>query len=83
MGDLLKPQFLSNHQGKKSNHIYFTATLDAELVMSGLKEIIYLVEPLENLKMIQTLRIKDSQENLLVLTALKKLRDEGKGIIYD
>ena len=51
IGDLLKPQYLSNYQAKKSNHIYFTATLDAakwgaELAASKSKERIYLVEPL-------------------------------------
>ena len=29
IGDLLEPLHLSNYQDKKSNHIYFTATLDA------------------------------------------------------
>jgi len=29
IGDLLEPQHLSNYQDKKSNHIYFTATLEA------------------------------------------------------
>ena len=29
VGDLLEPQYLSNYQDKKSNYIYFTATLDA------------------------------------------------------
>ncbi|WP_178382853.1 NAD(+)--rifampin ADP-ribosyltransferase, partial [Paenibacillus sp. P46E] len=28
IGDLLEPLYLSNYQDKKSNHIYFTATLD-------------------------------------------------------
>lgn len=51
IGDLLEPQFLSNYQDKKSNYIYFTATLDAakwgaELARSKCKERIYLVEPL-------------------------------------
>src|SRR5690625_429785 len=51
VGDLLKPQFLSNYQNKKSNYIYFTATLDAakwgsELARSKSKERIYIVEPL-------------------------------------
>lgn len=51
IGDLLEPQHLSNYQDKKSNHIYFTATLDAakwgaELATSNLKERIYIVEPL-------------------------------------
>jgi hypothetical protein len=51
IGDLLVPQHLSNYQDKKSNHIYFTATLDAakwgaELANSSAKERIYIVEPL-------------------------------------
>lgn len=51
IGDLLKPLHLSNYQNKKSNYIYFTATLDAakwgaELAISKLKERIYIVEPL-------------------------------------
>lgn len=51
IGDLLVPQYLSNYQDKKSNHIYFTATLEAakwgaELAKSAAKERIYIVEPL-------------------------------------
>ncbi|WP_091020994.1 NAD(+)--rifampin ADP-ribosyltransferase [Paenibacillus amylolyticus] len=51
IGDLLEPQFLSNYQDKNSNHIYFTATLNAakwgaELARSSAKERIYIVEPL-------------------------------------
>ncbi|RLL48355.1 NAD(+)--rifampin ADP-ribosyltransferase [Oceanobacillus piezotolerans] len=51
IGDLLVPNHLSNYQDKKSNYIYFTATLDAakwgaELAASKLKERIYVVEPL-------------------------------------
>ncbi|MBP2259048.1 NAD(+)--rifampin ADP-ribosyltransferase [Virgibacillus alimentarius] len=51
IGYLLEAQYVSNFQDKKSNHIYFTATLDAakwgaELGTSGLKERIYIVEPL-------------------------------------
>jgi hypothetical protein len=51
IGDLLEPQHLSNYQDKKSNYIYFTATLDAakwgaELATSTTKERIYIVEPL-------------------------------------
>lgn len=51
IGDLLEPQHLSNYQDKKSNYIYFTATLDAakwgaELAASKSKERIYIVEPL-------------------------------------
>ena len=51
IGDLLEPQHLSNYQDKKSNYIYFTATLNAakwgaELAISKSKERIYIVEPL-------------------------------------
>lgn len=51
IGDLLVPQYLSNYQDKKSNFIYFTATLDAakwgaELAKSQSKERIYIIEPL-------------------------------------
>jgi hypothetical protein len=51
IGDLLEPQHVSNYQDIKSNHIYFTATLEAakwgaELAKSKAKERIYLVEPL-------------------------------------
>ncbi|PKQ90934.1 NAD(+)--rifampin ADP-ribosyltransferase [Paenibacillus sp. BGI2013] len=51
IGDLLEPQFLSNYQEKNSNHIYFTATLNAakwgaELARSNAKERIYIVESL-------------------------------------
>ena len=51
IGDLLEPQHLSNYQNKKSNYIYFTATLNAakwgsELAVSKSKERIYIVEPL-------------------------------------
>lgn len=51
IGDLLEAQHLSNYQDKKSNYIYFTATLDAakwgaELARSKSKERIYIVEPL-------------------------------------
>ncbi|WP_379163174.1 NAD(+)--rifampin ADP-ribosyltransferase [Paenibacillus sp. sgz5001063] len=51
IGDHLEPQHLSNYQDKKSNHIYFTATLEAakwgaELAASTSKERIYIVEPL-------------------------------------
>ena len=50
IGDLLEAQHLSNYQDKKSNHIYFTATLEAakwgaELAKSESKERIYIVEP--------------------------------------
>ena len=51
IGDLLEPQYGSNYQDKKSNNIYFTATLDAakwgaELAASDAKERIYIVEPM-------------------------------------
>ena len=51
IGDMLEPQHLSNYQDKKSNYIYFTATLEAakwgaELARSNSKERIYIVEPL-------------------------------------
>lgn len=51
IGDLLEPQNQSNFQDKKSNHIYFTASLDAakwgaELATAHSKERIYIVEPL-------------------------------------
>lgn len=50
IGDSLDPLYNSNYQDKKSNHIYFTATLEAakwgaELAASDAKERIYLVEP--------------------------------------
>ncbi len=53
VGDLLEPLHLSNYQDKKSNYIYFTATLDAakwgaELARSKSKERIYIVEPLDD-----------------------------------
>lgn len=116
IGDLLKPQHLSNYQNKKSNYIYFTATLNAakwgaELATSKSKERIYIVEPLgdfENdpnltntkfsgnptrsyrskypLKIIAELgsweRHSDEEINNII-TSLKKLREEGKAIIYD
>ncbi len=51
IGELLEAQHASNYQDKKSNYIYFTATLEAakwgaELAASHSKERIYLVEPL-------------------------------------
>ena len=51
IGDTLEPHHLSNYQDKKSNYIYFTATLEAakwgaELASSQSKERIYIVEPL-------------------------------------
>ena len=116
IGDLLKPQHLSNYQDKKSNYIYFTATLDAakwgaELATSESQERIYIVEPIgdfENdpnltdkrfpgnptrsyrskspLKIIAELgsweRHSDEEINHM-LTSLKKLREQGKSIIYD
>lgn len=50
IGDLLEAQNPSNFQDKKSNYIYFTATLEAakwgaELAFSDLPERIYIVEP--------------------------------------
>jgi rifampin ADP-ribosylating transferase len=116
IGDLLNPQHLSNYQDKKSNYIYFTATLNsakwgAELATSKSKERIYIVEPLgdfENdpnltdkkfpgnptrsyrskdpLKIVAELgsweRHSDDEINNM-LTSLKKLREEGKNVIYD
>ncbi|MCP3033046.1 NAD(+)--rifampin ADP-ribosyltransferase [Halobacillus sp. A1] len=116
IGDLLEPQHLSNYQDKKSNYIYFTATLEAakwgaELAKSTSKERIYVVEPLgdfENdpnvtdkkfpgnptrsyrskmpLKITAELkaweRHSDEQINHM-LSHLKKLRDQGKAVIYD
>ncbi len=116
VGDLLKPLHLSNYQDKKSNYIYFTATLDAakwgaELATSKSKERIYIVEPLgdfendpnltdkrysgnltrsyrskSSLKIIAELgsweRHSDEEINNM-LQSLKKLREQGKAIIYD
>ncbi|ASF41301.1 MULTISPECIES: NAD(+)--rifampin ADP-ribosyltransferase [Halobacillus] len=50
IGELLKPQYRSNYQDKKSNYIYFTASLEAakwgaELASSSSQERIYMVEP--------------------------------------
>ncbi|MGO1059555.1 NAD(+)--rifampin ADP-ribosyltransferase [Planococcus sp. FY231025] len=50
IGDLLEAQNQSNYQDKKSNYIYFTATLEAakwgaELAAGDAKERIYLIEP--------------------------------------
>lgn len=116
IGDLLEPQHLSNYQDKKSNFIYFTATLDAakwgaELATPKSKERIYIVEPLgdfENdpnltdkkfpgnptrsyrskspLKIIAELSLweRHSDEEINhMLTALKKLRDQGIAVIDD
>jgi Rifampin ADP-ribosyl transferase len=116
IGDLLEPQHLSNYQDKKSNYIYFTATLDAakwgaELAASKSKERIYIVDPLgsfENdpnltdkkfpgnptrsyrsqspLKIIAELGSweRHSEEEINdMLISLKKLREQGKNIIYD
>ncbi|MFZ3591402.1 NAD(+)--rifampin ADP-ribosyltransferase [Bacillus sp. DJP31] len=116
IGDLLEPQHLSNYQDKKSDFIYFTATLNAakwgaELATSKSKERIYIVEPLgdfENdpnltdkkypgnptrsyrskspLKIIAELnsweRHSDEEINHM-LTSLKKLREQGKDVIYE
>ncbi|WP_088008334.1 NAD(+)--rifampin ADP-ribosyltransferase [Indiicoccus explosivorum] len=51
LGDLLEAQNRSNYQDKKSNYIYFTATLNAakwgaELAAGDAQERIYIVEPL-------------------------------------
>lgn len=51
IGDLLEAKNPSNYQDKKSNFIYFTATLEAakwgaELAAGDLQERIYIVEPL-------------------------------------
>ncbi|MBX0315286.1 NAD(+)--rifampin ADP-ribosyltransferase [Planococcus glaciei] len=51
VGNLLEAQNQSNYQNKKSNYIYFTATLEAakwgaELAATDAKERIYLVEPM-------------------------------------
>lgn len=116
IGDLLEAQYSSNYQDKKSNYIYFTATLDAakwgaELAASEEKERIYIVEPLggfENdpnltdkrfsgnptrsyrsqspLKIIAELGAWErhsEQEISFMLHSLKKLREDGKDIIYD
>ena len=116
IGDLLKPQYMSNYQNKKSNYIYFTATLDAakwgaELAANNSKERIYIVEPLgefENdpnltdkrfpgnptrsyrskypLKIIAELgswERHSDEEISSMLSALKKLSDEGRNVIYD
>ena len=50
IGDQLEPHNFSNFQDKKSNYIYFTASLEAakwgaELAASDSKERIYVVEP--------------------------------------
>lgn len=50
IGDKLEAQNQSNYQDKKSNYIYFTATLEAakwgaELAAGDAKERIYIVEP--------------------------------------
>ncbi|ARI77849.1 NAD(+)--rifampin ADP-ribosyltransferase [Halobacillus mangrovi] len=116
IGDLLKPHHLSNYQNKKSNYIYFTATLDAakwgaELAIANSKERIYIVDPLgdfENdpnltdkkfpgnptrsyrskspLKIIAELSSWERHSNEEIkhmLTSLKKLREQGKDVIYD
>ena len=68
IGDLLEPQHLSNYQDKRSNYIYFTATLDAakwgaELAKSKSKERIYIVEPLGNFENDPNLTNKRSSGN--------------------
>lgn len=116
LGDVLTPNYSSNFQEKKSNYIYFTATLDAakwgaELAKSDLKERIYIVEPLGEfesdpnltnkkfsgnptrsyrskfpLKVVAELGlwVRHSDEEINQMhTTLKKLKDEGKDIIYD
>mgnify|MGYP003620631374 FL=1 len=116
IGDLLKPQYMSNYQNKKSNYIYFTATLDAakwgaELAANNSKERIYIVEPMgefENdpnltdkrfpgnptrsyrskypLKIIAELgswERHSDEEISSMLSALKKLSEEGRNVIYD
>ncbi|MGV2939240.1 NAD(+)--rifampin ADP-ribosyltransferase [Mesobacillus sp. LC4] len=116
IGDLLEPQHLSNYQDKKSNYIYFTATLDAakwgaELATSKSKERIYVVEPLgefENdpnltdkkfpgnptrsfrskfpLKIVAELSSWERHSNEEInhmLTFLKKVREQGKAVIFD
>ncbi|SIS58936.1 NAD(+)--rifampin ADP-ribosyltransferase [Salimicrobium flavidum] len=50
INELLEPKQSSNYQDKKSNYIYFTATLNAakwgaELAASRSEERIYIVEP--------------------------------------
>ncbi|MDQ0427435.1 rifampin ADP-ribosylating transferase [Planomicrobium stackebrandtii] len=50
IGDFLEAHYVSNYQDKKSNYIYFTATLEAakwgaELAASDATERIYVVEP--------------------------------------
>lgn len=116
LGDLLEPQNLSNYQDKKSNYIYFTATLDAakwgaELAKSDRPERIYIIEPqgeFENdpnltdkrfpgnptrsyrstspLKIVAELGSWERHTNEQIetmLTALQKLKDEGKNVILD
>lgn len=67
IGDLLKPQYLSNYQDKKSNYIYFTATLDAAKWGAELG----------------SWERHSAEEINNMLTSLKKLQEEGKNIIYD
>lgn len=73
IGDLLEPQFLSNYQDKKSNHIYFTGTLNAakwgaELARSSAKERIYIVEPLGDFENDPNVTDKGSLETRLAPT---------------
>ena len=68
IGDLLKPQHLSNYQDKKSNYIYFTATLNAakwgaELAVSESKERIYIVEPLGDFENITTTFVRKGDKS--------------------
>ena len=116
IGDLLKPQYMSNYQNKKSNYIYFTATLDAakwgaELAANNSKERIYIVEPLGEFENDPNLTDKrfsgnptrsyrskyplkiiaefgswerhSDEEISSMLSALKKLSEEGRNVIYD
>lgn len=78
IGDLLKPQHLSNYQDKKSNYIYFTATLDAakwgaELAKSTSQERIYIVEPLGEFENDPNVTEKNSPETQHVLIDQKHL----------
>lgn len=116
IGDLFEPQHLSNYQDKKSNYIYFTATLEAakwgaELATSNSKERIYIVEPSDDfendpnltdkkfpgnptrsyrskspLKIVAELSSWERHSDEVInhmLTSLKKLREQGKAVIYD
>lgn len=70
--------YLSNYQDKKSNHIYFTGTLNAakwgaELARSNSKERIYIVEPLGDFENDPNLTDKNSLETQHVLIDLNLL----------